>query len=524
MHKEMTTRAIELRAANIDHDTRTIEARAVPYSEEYQQITRNSYERFAQDALVPDELGVKLCYEHNETIGKIETLDHREDGAYIKARISQTTTGEDAYTLARDGVLTSMSIGFIPDQYDIEEREDGIYVTHTRATLKEVSLVSFPAYKKATVTNVRNAQNNRKETPVMTDTMQTALDEISRKVDLLEARTATPEPAPTFNYRSAGEYLKAVAAGDEKALMFTRDDTTGTGDASTAVAALFTDTATRPAWVEKTLMLMQAKQTLTNLFEHTYDLPSDGNTLEYPEMTLKTNTVTAGKQENELDELSHGTISLANAAAPVLTYGGYSSVSRQVVERSGTRYLSALHQAQAVAYASAIEEATRDLFGEVYESRKTDGIKAGKTLANITADNIIGVLCDIAEEYDKPTAMFPLTGLICSYDVFKALALLDKKEKALNFTGADNDKVGTLTFTGAKGNLVAIDVTPVALDKTGLLAAYSTPAIAISESSGAPFRVSQEDNIKLANSFSVYGYAAHYAPAPQAILPITFQA
>ena len=59
---------------------------------------------------------------------------------------------------------------------------------------------------------------------------------------------------------------------------------------------------------------------------------------------------------------------------------------------------------------------------------------------------------------------------------------------------------------------------------TGVLAGYSSEAIVIQESPGAPFRLSDQDITDLTNVFSVYGYAAHYAPAPSAIVPVKFSA
>ena len=64
-------------------------------------------------------------------------------GCAVRSRIPQTREGDDApWTLVRDGVLDSFSVGFVP----IRDTRDGDVLVRTEAALREVSLVGFPAY------------------------------------------------------------------------------------------------------------------------------------------------------------------------------------------------------------------------------------------------------------------------------------------------------------------------------------------------------------------------------------------
>ena len=77
----------------------------------------------------------------------------REDrvGLYGEFRVSNTTDGNNALELIRDGVLDSFSVGFTPVKHVME---GGVKV-RTDVKLREVSVVTFPAYADAVVTGIR---------------------------------------------------------------------------------------------------------------------------------------------------------------------------------------------------------------------------------------------------------------------------------------------------------------------------------------------------------------------------------
>lgn len=517
---------IQIRSADLitrldtdpETETRTVEGIAVPI-DEWQEIWPGFMERFAPGALVPDRHGVKLRLEHRTTIGTVSELTEDDGSVRFTARISQTRDGDDAYTLARDGALSSCSIGFKPDHetMTITTDEDGTtWATHNRAELLEISLVSFPAYDSADLTTVRS----RKETTIMpeTDTLtedvtavRNKLDELHRRFELFTDSHQTPSQPATFAFRSAGEFIKAALEGDPEARALTAND------------GKLADSDPQPAWVQRAIKTIEGRQRITNIFTHTKDLPAKGNTIEYPE--LESETLAVSKQENEGDTLAFGKIKLTSGTAPVSTYGGYAKLSRQAVERSSATYLSTLHTAQSARYARAIEAATVALTkATITQQTATSPITIAKAGTAITVNDLIGIVIDLADHYDE-NVDYPLDGLLVSSDVFKALALLNESAKALTFTGAPDDKLGTLsvTSTGPSARIMSMQVHRVP-QTTGVLAGYSSEAIVIQESPGAPFRLSDQDITDLTNVFSVYGYAAHYAPAPSAIVPVKFTA
>lgn len=506
---------IEIRAARLDQDlthtddeARTFDALAVPW-DTWTELAPGIREQFKRGALHPSPLGVKLRLEHAETIGVISNIVDTDEGLKIRGRISKTRAGDDAYTLARDGALTAVSIGFTPDPEgtNITDRDGTTDIVRTNAELVEVSLVSFPAYKTATVDQVRH----RKENPHMTektselDEVRASITEIQRSIAVLSDNTHAPD-RDYMAYRNAGEYIKAAAAGDDLAKRFSDLDIT-------------TDaTAPRPAWVERTLALMDAKMTLTNTFEHSRNLPAQGLSIEYP--VIKANTIKVTEQAAEGDELARGKLDVENRTGDIKTYGGYTVVSRQTIERASASYLATVHRAQAIEYANAIEHATvKTLESVITENLKTPKITA--TAKSITAEHVAEWVIDLSAYFDE-NIIYPLDGILVSTDMFKTLATMDEIPKALQFTGAPDDKVGTLTLTRPNGTLAGLPVHRVTSTSlpANLFAGYSSQAIEILEGGGAPLRLSQEDVTNLTQAFSVYGYAAHLATAPDAIVPV----
>lgn len=508
---EILTRSTSLENAEIQENTRTFTARAVPYNTPT-EIWDGYTEEFSRGALEPAALGIKLRLEHETTIGVIESVEDREDGAYITAKISETTAGNDAYALLRDGALNAVSVGFQPleDEYDPENSR---HVIRKRARLHEVSLVTFPAYEGAKVEEVRNT-NPEKENKVTTENpeiteLRAGLDALTQEVRAAAA-PAQPVMHPLAQYRSAGEYMKAYLTQPEL-----REDPAPMG--------VLADSVPRPNWLEREIKLMQETLELTSLFHHTKNLPATGNTLEYPE--LKSNSVAVGKQAKEGDTLTTGKLDFTTKTATINTYGGYVQLSQQAVERSAASYLSTIHKAQAIAYAKEIEAATAALFKETFTAQSSSSpVTIAKAATSFTADDLTGAIIDLVEHFKK-NVLYPFAGLIVSSDVFKYLATLKEDRKAFHFATQADSKHGELTVQGLGGQFLNIPVKGISSNiGTGVLAGYTSEAIEINEDGRAPIRLEDRNTTNLTQVFSVYGYAAHYAPVPHGIVPVKFTA
>lgn len=507
---------------------RTVTMTIVPYGVET-DIGWGVRESFAPGSITPydDAQGVLLRLEHEHTIGRFTALEDTPDGCQGTAVIARTPAGDEAWELVRSGVLTRCSIGFRPSAStrEVTENEDGTESWRwTSAAIIEASLVSFPAHPGATVNEYRNHNHDhdhdRREhamhnttataTAAVEDTAAraetAAIDDLTREVALIRTRldempTAAPA-APVF--RSFGDYAKAAARGDEAARAF---------EGST-----LTDAIKRPEWLGVLTSRMAAKQPVLNMFTHSYDLPSSGMSLEYGKHSTSTVTVA---QHAEAEALKAGKVAMTTGTASVKTYGGIGAMTREAIERSTVNLLDDLLSEQAVAYARAIEADVRAEFERVVTAAEEDPI-ATSTLASTTTAWWLGAVLDLIDAYDDTA--HTLTGLAVSRDVFMHLASLKEDRTALQITGAPDDKIGTLTVNVPAANLYGLTVTRVPNWTGPHAVAYDTAAIRCKESAGAPLRLEQDDITNLTRSFAVYGYAAIFTPAADAIKSLSLKA
>lgn len=100
---------------------------------------------------------VRFLYAHDAAQPLGRPLELREDGTGLfgRFRISKTRLGQDVHTLLADGALDSFSIGFIPRDFDRDEKAG---TRNLKAVeLLECSLVSLPMQPRATVTGYKVA-------------------------------------------------------------------------------------------------------------------------------------------------------------------------------------------------------------------------------------------------------------------------------------------------------------------------------------------------------------------------------
>ncbi|MCX4577946.1 HK97 family phage prohead protease [Streptomyces sp. NBC_01571] len=481
----METRNFDVRS--VDTETRTVEGIAVPYGETID--LGGVYERFERGAF-GDPTGVKLFYDHKEPIGIVEKTEDTEGGFVIKARISKTPRGDEVYTLLRDGVLNKFSVGFVP----VNDRMEDDVIVRTKADLKEVSVVAFPAYTNADVALVRSADTtNSKELENMSNDIEA--QEVADRVTDLERRFATyGETKPADNgldIRSAGDFVKGLQTGS------TRDKVKTYNRAFTGMTTV--DGNVQPAWVSSNIRLVQENRDVLNLFSKE-GLPASGNSVEY--LTLGTATGTVGEQANEGDDLGYLEVTLTDATAPVKTYGGYTSLSRQAIERSGTPLLSTAFEHMVRQYAKATNAAVRSALvaGTGYQTATlAAGTGAGWMSLVIEADALIH------DNGFGSEAEF----VLMSKDVYATVAtLVDSAGRPLfDINGDGSNTIGNVTRK-RKGNIAGLPIVVDASLAANSVYVGSSDALKVWEQAGAPFRLEDENIINLTKDFSLYGYMA----------------
>ena len=173
------------------------------------------------------------------------------------------------------------------------------------------------------------------------------------------------------------------------------------------------------------------------------------------------------------------------------------------------------------AYGRVTEAATR-----IFAVAQIDAIIAAAeagTVATIPASwsafDWIDVLVDSSERFDE--LGYSLDELALSPDLFKQLAAEAGTDgrPLLEVSGTGSNVMGSLNLPKVSGNLLRLPVT-VLPGTTGRGMFYDPSAIETLESPGAPFWLQEDRALNLARDYACYGYVAHIAPHPQAILPV----
>ena len=500
---ELETRSFEVR---LDAETREVVGLAVPYGQ-VADIGGVYREQFVPGAIRSVE-DVKLFWQHSEPIGKILDGRDTEAGFEIRAKISDTPRGNEAYTLLRDGVINKFSVGFMA----VEQTREGDLVTRTLVDLKEVSLVSFPAFAGASVSEVREESTvaevvadsiQTKETNMSENmeldvrAVQDEVAEIRRELELVKTPTIASNAFET-KFRSQGEYAKALISGDQDAVELFR--------------ATSADAALRPAFVGYINNLINTGRPTLNAF-NIQALPATGLTIEYAK--VNTNTIAVGKQTTENTALSTGDVALSTVSVAVSTYGGYTNISKQAIERSTVAYLDVAFQAMSLAYAKKMNVDFIAVLTGLTWTGKTYDISA------LTAAAVMGGIADGAAYIYNATGLSPQF-IVAGTTAYKRLvSIVDTAGRpVVAQVGDGSNSIGGSNIPGLTGSILGLPIVvdPAMDAKTAYLA--HSAALTTYESSGNPTRLSSTDVTKLQDTYSVYGYAAVAVPFEGAIVKL----
>lgn len=501
--EQRTFTGLELRQ-DAEGDGLTITGRAVPFDE---PADIGWYtETFDRDCVFDGLDNVKMTLDHDHVIGRWTGFEQKDDALWATGRISDTTEGRDIAQLIRDGAIDGMSVGFIPVERSVDK--NGI-VHRRRVTLKEVAVTGLPAYGGAGIDSQRainHTTNNQEGTP-MDEELRKFMDDTRRSIIELGEKVDRKTPtAPGAQWRSVGEYAKALASGDSTAAEFMKQSRDFINS---------TDVANQPVWVGDQIRLIESRRHVMNLVTRAA-LPASGMSVEY--YVLAGNSMKVDKQANEGGALTYGEISLGTATATVDTYGGYTSLSRQVIDRATAPALTTALRALSIAYAVRTEQAVRDYLDTAITGASANKVTTAAAPSAMTADQWIDAIIDAAEAVDGRGAQ--LGTLAVGKDVFKALAKITRSGSALmDVSGRGVDTLGSIDLQGITGSMMRVPVQMIPDADTDTAAFIDPDAITVWES-GGPFQLQDQDIINLTGDYSVYGYLAMGTTFPGGITPL----
>lgn len=516
---ELEHREFQVRLAQPDDaqaEERTFVGIAVPWG----QVANIAgiYDEVIERGAVVESDDAKVFWQHREPIGKITEHRDVEEGWEITGTLSRTPRGDEAYTLLKDGVLDRLSIGFEPIEHRDHTREDGsISRTRTKVRVREVSVVTFPAYEGAGVTQVRETAN-KEETP-MSDTLtradldevRTSIEDMDRELKLIGAQATAPRTQDRQDrYGSVGELLKRMAAGDERAIR----DYAEAFEARAWEGSTSADTILRDGWVGSLVEVIKRRRPVISTFA-TGALPAEGMTVEYG--VLESDATQVDVQDDEGDDLAYGKVAIGTRNAPVVTLGGWSSQSRQAIERSSVGVLDVMWEALAEKYGQRSEAYARARLNAAIAA--TGATALATVEADLTTqDGIVAAVLDLAEHFDNVGRA--LDGVFVDKATFLALYAVPATDRVLQVSGAPADKVGTITVQTAQGNVAGLEFKLLPNATAGTVVAYDATAMRTLEAPGAPFRLQDGNIVNLTQDFSLYGYLSAYVQKPAGLVKV----
>ena len=530
--RTLNVTGLRLRDTNDTGDGMTLEGVAVPFNQRY-ALFSDYAEVIDPDCDFGTRKTVKVSREHGDLIGKLTDMRSEADGLHVVAKLADTESGREAAELVREGVYDGFSIGFRPVENRVIDSDDGVTEVHRRKVdLFEVAVTGIPAYPAAEITRQRSqttTTNNESEAPHMGNgneqrDVNERLEAFGEELRGIKATVAagiqTAAPAELGGeFRTAGDYLKALSDernADHAAaidLMRQTRDQIVTGDTGNTVA-----------WITDDLRLIEQRRKVTNILTRD-TLPATGMSMEYN--VVSEDTMAAAKQTAEGAALTFGKVKFGTKTADINTYGGYTTLSRQTIERSTTPMLNTALKALNNAYAKATENAVRTYLYDLIKSQRDatqnpNNITAPAALNTMTPDQWAGLILDAAEVMDDRNAA--MTRLGVSKDVALALIKLkDSGNRFMDISGKGGDTIGAFDLTGVVGDLMRVPVylLPKAPDGT---AAFIDPTAVTVWESGGPTQLSNTDPVNIVDNYSVYGYMAVAATFTDGLLPVKFAA
>jgi HK97 family phage prohead protease len=336
---------------------RTITGIAVPYGVSA-TVTDGTEVRFEKGALPTEGKAPKLFLYHDATqpVGLVTERVDTEEGMLFSAKIAATAAGDEALTLAMEGVLDSVSVGVNPTKYKYDK--DGVMVI-TAADWLELSMVPVPAFAGAAITDVAAAaQEIHTETPdvaIVTDEATPKEIEVSESPAVIEASSVAPvlfAQPKQFKLPSAAEYLAKIMAGGSEAADFVANIRAAAPD------VLTTDT---PGILPEPILgpVYNNFRGLRPVVDAVgvKAMPGGGKVFRRPEVTTHT---TIGASNGENAALDSGTFVVSNNNVTKGVYGGFVKLSEEDMDWTEPEVVGLLLDDMARIYANETDNVAAD--------------------------------------------------------------------------------------------------------------------------------------------------------------------
>ena len=317
--------------------------------------------RFEPGALPLEGKKPKMYLNHDSTspIGLVTARELVGDTVMFEAKISETTLGNEALQLAKDGVLDSVSVGILPVEFSFDEA--GTMVV-TKADWQELSLLPYGAFEAAKVQRVaasiphepdeielNNTQDENEELTEMEKTVETPA--------VIEAATVQTIFAQPRKLRlpSTSEYIASYIRGGADFAQMNANIKQAVVEAAPGVAP-YINTESTPGILPEIITgstydgLNPVRPFVTAI--GTRAMPTAGATFRRPKITTRP---VVAQQAAQFDTLNASTVVVSNNDISKLSFGTYVTVSEQDLDWSDPSSIDIILNQLAIAYGQATD-------------------------------------------------------------------------------------------------------------------------------------------------------------------------
>ena len=448
----METLYIEAASIECSEDRREISGKIVPMGTgEIGNTNLGAYVFESGSIDIADVSKIRLLSQHDmkKPVGKMISAEERDGGIYATFKLSRSTGGNDALVMASEGLVTGLSIG--AEITASKPSRDG-YTVVTAAKLKEVSLVTEPAFKSAQVLEiaaeevspVEETQTTESETAIVEDTTP-AVEATPVEAAAVEAArptvTAAYYTAPRINTAPEVFLENAVRAqfGDESARQY--------------LAAASDTTTTEVAGLVPTRQLTEIINNKSTSGRPSIDaisagtLPDAGFKFQIPRVKAVPTVALAA----EKGAFSDTQVEIEYLDVDVKKYAGMQLFDVEVLDRTSPAFFAELQSLMADAYAKATNVAVRT------------AIQAGATADGTTITlpwdgaEMAGFIARASDSIYTNTLRFA-TGVIVSPTQWSnIMGMVDSSNRPLFIASQPQNAAGNVSQS-LRGSLLGLDL------------------------------------------------------------------
>ena len=397
---------------------------------------------------VTDISKVRLLSQHDmkKPVGRMTAAEVRPEGIYATFKLSRSTGGNDALIQAQEGLVSGLSIG--AEIIASKPSRNGHMVV-TAAKLKEVSLVTEPAFKSAQVLEIAAEETIPVEETPQTES-ETVVEDTTVEATPVEAAaveaarptiTAMVYTNPRINLSNEVFLENAVRAqlGDDNARQY--------------LAAASDTTTTEVAGLVPTRQLTEIINNKSTAGRPSIDaistgaLPDAGMKFQIPRVKTVP-TVAEAAEKGAFDDTQ---VEIEYLDVTVKKYAGMQLFDVEVLDRTSPAFFAELQSLMADAYAKATNVAVRTAI--------QSGASADATTITLPWDGaeMAGFIARASDSIYTATLRFASGVIVSPTQWSNIMGMVDSQNRPLFIASQPQNAAGNVSQS-LRGSLLGLDL------------------------------------------------------------------